>query len=108
MSILTFLFLVFLAVFIYRVVIPVYRVGRTIKRARTEMENVFNSSRYAEEESREQAPKKKIDPNIGEYVDFEDIPDSESARPGAPTTPDNDRRPTVTESQIEDAEWEDL
>ncbi len=50
------------------------------------------------------APKKKIDPSVGEYVEFTETTSTTSA-----TESDGTRETTtVTESQITDVTWEDL
>lgn len=73
--------------------------------ARRHFEEMFNASRQPEEGPRQPAHKprkrKKIDPDVGEYVAFEEIRTEirSSSTPPPPSTPEN---------QVEDAEWEDL
>lgn len=59
-----------------------------------------NSSNHNNTQS--QRPRKKIDPDIGEYVEFEEIEVT------AKTRTDNGDVSYRTESQITDVEWEDV
>ncbi len=49
------------------------------------------------------ARRKKIDPEVGEYVKFKEV---ETTTQSAPTT--GDTRQTTVEQQIEDVKWEDI
>lgn len=113
MSFFLFLLLAFLIVFI---VIPVIRlivaISRAKAQARSMFENMFggaeNTSSGAGKGRRDNpatAPRrKKIDPEVGEYVEYEEIACNV-------TTTDSDgsvKRETVVEQQIVDVEWEDL
>ena len=63
------------------------------------------------QEPEQPAPRpKKIDPNVGEYVEFEEIKtSSQTTVTDADGTTEYRRvSETVREEQIEDAEWEDL
>ena len=51
---------------------------------------------------------KKIDPNVGEYVAFEEIHESSSASSSAPADGKGNTSTFRAESQIEDAVWEDV
>lgn len=65
--------------------------------------------RAAEQQSEEtpKARKKKIDPNVGEYVAFEeiacDVKTSETT-----SNADGTQHTVSTESRVEDAVWEDI
>ena len=52
--------------------------------------------------------KKKIAPNVGEYVAFEEIHESSSASSSAPADGKGNTSTFRAESQIEDAVWEDV
>lgn len=80
---------------------------RQWKQATDNLRNAFNgggrdgSSQQPEQPKRK---KKKIDPNVGEYVAFEEIKVSAET-----TTETGDSYSSVrTESQIEDITWEDV
>lgn len=104
--------LIFLLIFF--VVIPIFRVGAAIYRARRQARQFFDNfgrngaGAPADETAAAPKPKKKkIDPADGEYVQFEEIEstttvDSKTDSAGHTTT-------TVeTEQQIVDIEWEDI
>lgn len=104
--------LIFLLIFF--VVLPIFRVGVAIYRARRQARQFFDSFRRngagAPADETPDAPKpkkKKIDPSDGEYVAFEEIEstttvDSQTDSAGRSST-------TVeTEQQIVDIEWEDI
>jgi hypothetical protein len=62
-----------------------------------------NSTRHNQRNYPEQ--KKKINPNVGEYVEFTETPvDSQSQ----PQQEKKSTKSTVTESQITDVTWEDI
>lgn len=53
--------------------------------------------------------KKKIDPNVGEYVAFEEIKTETTAYSSTETSADGTTTTEIkVESQIEDAVWEDI
>lgn len=108
MSFFGLLLLIFIGYFI---VWPLVKVYLKINRARNAYREAFSSQRTQRRESERKAGwskpnttrKKKIGNDIGEYVAFEET--------SAPETNDRNRtRPTstITEQQIEDAEWEDI
>lgn len=51
--------------------------------------------------------KKKIDPNVGEYVDFQEVRNTTTETPSSSASTSTYTHVRV-ESQIEDAEWEDI
>jgi hypothetical protein len=105
----TFLFLLLL----FLVIIPAIRMGAAVWRTRSQFKKVFNAmngggsdQRSAGRQQQHQSQsKKKIDPSMGEYVKFEDIPDSAEEQPHKDTTNHSAHR---TEQQIVDVEWEDI
>lgn len=107
----TFLLLIFL----FFVVYPLFKIGITVYRVRQKASEFFNRSsgnggadgytsgkRRAGWSHTRQDRKKKIDPSVGEYVEFEDIK--------VPYRQEEFRGRTdyKTEPQVEDAEWEDI
>ena len=101
----------------YYIILPIcrffwkgFRLYRQWRRATEPLRRAYEQ---AEEENRRRASgqppakRKKIDPKVGEYVKFEEIfveTEIKTDESGSETT-----RTTITvESQIEDAEWEDI
>lgn len=80
---------------------PVIKIGYKIHRAQRQMRNAFEQA--ARQQQQQEAEREKIfDRNVGEYVDFEEIENTDNN-----TKPQYN--PTVKiEPQIEDAEWEDI
>lgn len=73
------------------------------------MRDAFNqahqqSSGPSASESNKKHKKKKIDPNVGEYVAFEEI----SCNTTKQTTDSDAKTAFRSESQVEDAVWEDI
>lgn len=111
------LLLIFILVFF--IVIPLFRVGMAVYRARRQMRefarrvNNFGNNPYGNrsggETPRQENPKprKKIDPSVGEYVSFEEIAVSRVTT-GDTGSKGKTRQATKTESQIVDVEWEDI
>lgn len=107
----TFLFLLLL----FFVIIPLIQVGwriwqaqRTFSRMRQQMHDAMSGSaagsRSSGRKETAKRKKKKIDPNVGEYVAFEEV------RSATQTTASTDGGSTTvhTESQVEDAVWEEI
>lgn len=108
--------------FIFFIVIPIVRVAIYYRRARRRMRDLFDQMQGggrpagdAPDEGAAPAPRrKKIDPAVGEYVDFEEYTVEEtvtaSAGPGGSGASATTRRTTTVsaESQITDVEWEDI
>ncbi len=99
----------FLLLLLFFIVIPALRVMWRISQIRSAFKkqqqranDMFNRARQPRPEPRK---KKKIDPNVGEYVAFEEIKTSTTVTESA--EPDGSTRIKV-ESQIEDAVWEDI
>lgn len=104
--------LIFLLIFF--VVLPIFRVGAAIYRARRQARQFFDSfgrngaGAPADESAAATKPKKKkIDPSDGEYVAFEEIESTTTV--DSKTDKDGHTSTTVeTEQQIVDIEWEDI
>lgn len=105
------LLLLFLIVFI---IWPLLRAGLLVYKARKQMRDLFGGgARKGGGRRQEQQPprrRKKIDPNVGEYVEFEEIKTytQSSGEVRTETSETGSSGRTVTEEQIEDAEWEDI
>lgn len=98
----------FLLLLLFFIVIPALRVMWRISQIRSAFKkqqqranDMFNRARQPKPEPR----KKKIDPNVGEYVAFEEIKASTTVTES--TESDGSTRIEV-ESQIEDAVWEEI
>lgn len=111
MGIFFILFLIFIFWFLIR---PVFRLWYTVRNAQKQANDFFRgttgnrgqSAGYAQREPRQRSYRrshKKIDPNVGEYVEFEEISTYHGSSSDTGSTVKFTR-----ESQIEDAEWEDL
>jgi len=107
----------FLLLFIFFIVIPLCRVAwrayllhRQWRRATDDLRNAFGansgqSSHRSEPEPTPRRRKKKIDPNVGEYVAFEEI----KTEAKATETGTGDKSSSFrTEPQVEDAVWEEI
>lgn len=97
-----------LILFIIFIVVPLLRIGWAVYRLRRRAAEMFDGQYRRPQEyyggSRQQRRperKKKIDPGVGEYVPFEDLPSSPSGNDGHEV----DFKP---ENQIEDVAWEDI
>lgn len=112
MGLFTFLLIFFL---IYFIVWPLVRTSMRVRSAMHQMRDMADqaSRQTAGTDSRRNGNSsnaagsrkyrtKKIDPNIGEYVDFEEISGERSS------DPDGNTAGYRTEQQIADAEWVDI
>ncbi len=89
------------------IIITLIRAAFLVHRARKSVRDAFsgmNNTDGSKQSNDTPRRSKKIDPNEGEYVAFEDITVS------ATETSDDGRRSTryTVEQQIVDAEWEDI
>lgn len=83
-----------------------YKMQKRWQEATAGMRNAYDEAfRRSQQEQKTPPKKKKIDPNVGEYVAFEDIACNTEIRE-ASETEGNDR--VSVESQIEDASWEEI
>lgn len=103
----------------YFVVWPLIKLGLRINDARRQYNDLFSGAatqqRPGQSASRkpgwshtEPAKKKKIDPDTGEYVSFEEIHVSETRVDIDATTDDGHTDHIEIEQQVVDAEWEDI
>lgn len=106
---LSLILLILFLLFMYVILSPIIRVARAVHKAKKVMQNMYDSMGGRQNESQEDEPyrraEKKIDPNVGEYVEFEEIADDSDFN--AANT-ENMHEEYTTEAQIEDAEWEDV
>ena len=89
---------------LFLVLWPVIKIGYQIYRVQRQMRKAFEqASRQQQQQQQQEAEREKIfDRNVGEYVDFEEIENTDS-------NSEPHYNPTVKiEPQIEDAEWEDI
>lgn len=103
-----FILLIIISAIIFFVVIPAVRVYMTVRRAQKQAREFFDrGSNYNSKQNRrnphQHQREKKIDPDVGEYVDFEEI-----ASYSDPSSSYAEKVDFKAESQIEDAEWEDV
>ncbi len=122
----TFFLILFLIFIFYFVVRPVYRIWSAVKRAQKQQKDFINSmfgARGADEaqtdadaEANERArrkggwstprkKRKKIDPEVGEFVKFKETVVSEQ---DTKTASDGSGASFTAEEQITDVTWEDL
>ncbi len=107
-----------LLLFIFFIVVPLVRFGwriwvvsRQFKQAQQRMNDMFNNARQAQSSGYESAgktrKKKKINPEDGEFVQFEEL-DSSTDTPDPQSFKTKSSGSVKPESQIEDAVWEDI
>ncbi len=111
-----YILLIILAVWLVPKLVRGYMfIHRIKKQTRTMYEQMYNNDPRARQQQQRSsrrpgwsAPtqrRKKIDPNVGEYVKFQEITVTETTQQSA----DDTSRTTYTvEQQITDAEWEDI
>lgn len=106
-----------LILFIWFIVVPLLKVASLVNRARKGMrqgargfQRTDNPDEPTPRKGGWSAPRRKrkrIDPSVGEYVNFQEI--KLSSDEIEQRNRDNNRtRTTVTESQVEDAEWTEI
>lgn len=114
---LLFLLLFFVVIPLIRGLWQLWRIRRAYRRAQQRMNDIFNGASTGTRPTDGRTRKaqtsrkgKKIDPDVGEYVAFEEIrTQSTSATADGAARTDTKTTDTVrVESQIEDADWEDL
>lgn len=110
-----FFLTLFLLLIFWYLLRPAIRLWLVVRHAQRQANDFFRSASGNERTSSEQNYRarqhqnrrrsgKKIDPNVGEYVDFEEITVYQHSSPS-----DSGKNIKFTsESQIEDAEWEDV
>lgn len=98
----TFLLVIFLGVLAWNYLLP-YLLRRRMRRMfgfDTRQQTRQNNRKKPEPPQR---PKKKIDPSVGEYVEF-----TETTETATRETPDGTDTSVKTEQQITDIQWEDI
>lgn len=103
--------LIFAVLFFVFIIFPLgkalwrgYQLHRSWKRATEGFRNAFTGATQRNASAEPKRKRKKIDPSVGEYVAFEEISVSATETSGDGTTTSY----TYTESQIEDAVWEEI
>lgn len=102
-----------IALFFWLIVLPLYRIISTVRKARRSMREFARRMNNQQQQSGTRhaaaAPKKskKIDPAVGEYVAFEEV--AVSSKTDTHTTDSgNTTTQFVAEKQVVDVEWEDI
>lgn len=107
-TLLLLLLLFFVILPLMRGMTAIWRLRNQYRRAQQRMNDIFGSAtgnrRQAQPKPERKA--KKIDPNVGEYVAFEEIKVSQTTT--VTDDPSTNTRTVKTESQIEDAVWEEI
>jgi len=102
------LFIFFIVIPLAKVLWKAYLLHRQWNKATQGMRDAFNQTRQQASQSkssyRRRDKKKKIDPNVGEYVAFEEIACNTTAQTAEP----QDDAKLRSEPQVEDAVWEDI
>lgn len=116
----SFLLALLLGMVVWYIIKAAIAVSRARKRASEFFDSINSEAREASRHTRKggwsspaRRKSKKIDPSVGEYVDFEEITVSHTSAADTGSAPGekSDRRQAGrkdTESQISDAEWEDI
>lgn len=111
------LLIILLLIFIVPKIIRAYLIVRNMRRqARQIFEQMYGEPNPREAADRRQSRrpgwstpgvrKKKIDPNVGEYVKFQEISVTETSEQKTPAG--SSTSTTVVEQQVTDAEWEEI
>ena len=109
-TIILILFIIFVVWPLCKLIWRGYQVHQQWKKATEGMRDAFNQSRQPgsngqRQQGAKRGRKKKIDPNVGEYVAFEEISCNVNSQS---TTDASGQTHTRTESQVEDAVWEEI
>ena len=98
-----FLF-IFIVLFLFRKQISLWLFKSFVNKVNKQANNAFRQAQEQQQASERpnHRKKKKIDPAVGEFVNFEEIKNSE------PQEPTKSRPDIQQESQVEDAIWEDI
>lgn len=102
-TILLLLFIFFVVIPLGRIALGSYRVYRQFRRATAGLRGEGRQHSQRREPPRPKR-RKKIDPDVGEYVAYEEIHTAASATAAT----DGSTATFTAESQVEDAEWEEL
>lgn len=115
----SFFGLIFLAFFIWLIskLIKGYMLINNFKKQSRQMyEQRYGASSGNQPGERKRKPgwstpsphRKKIDPNVGEYVSFQEISVTESSQTTTDTSGSSSKNNYTTEQQVTDAEWVDI
>ncbi len=99
----SFFFLLIIALLFF-ILWPVLRLLFAVKSATSRARQAFTGQQQRQQEPQTQTRKKVFTREDGEYVDFEDIAVSSTSSSRNASRSDN----FTPESQISDAEWEDI
>lgn len=104
---LVYLFLALLIYFGWQILKVVLRIRRLQRDQRTVFEQMFGGTPYGGRKQPPQPQKrpKRYGPKDGEYVIFEEIAVTQTS---TTVTDDTGEKTVYTETQIEDAEWEEM
>jgi hypothetical protein len=100
--------LIFLAYILWPVVKGMIYVRKVQRNVRDAFEQAARGNGPASNTAGSPRRKKKIDKDVGEYVEFEDITTASSSYSETVEGPDGSRRVAESESQVVDAEWEEI
>lgn len=115
MSLLTFLFLLFVIFVLPKIIRGFLIVHRVRRQARQLFDQMYGASQQTSPEPKRRKPgwsapiprRKKIDPTVGEYVKFQEIQTEETIQ--QQSEPDGTKSTSATiEQQVTDAEWEEI
>lgn len=108
-TILLLLFIFFIVIPLCKIAWRIWQVHSTFNRMRRQMNDAARASSgnaSADPRGRQpRRPRKKIDPTVGEYVAFEEV---ETRTTASETSGADSRTGFKTESQVEDAVWEEI
>lgn len=100
--------LIFLAYILWPVVKGMIYVRKVQRNVRDAFEQATRGNGPASNTAGSPRRKKKIDKDVGEYVEFEDITTASSSYSETVEGPDGSRRVAESELQVVDAEWEEI
>lgn len=94
-------------------------INKAQKQARNFYEQMYNATGGAQQEERRQRGRKpgwttpsqrrkKIDPEVGEYVKFQEVTVEETAQTTTDTSTGDTTTTYTVEQQVTDAEWEEI
>lgn len=96
--------LIILGLFIWAIIRPVWIARKRWQEMQRQAEEYYNRQNQRRPQSEPQRKQKKIDPTVGEYVEF-----TETHIHSEETKETADGKTTIeTESQITDITWEDI
>ncbi len=108
MSFFLLVLLIFLAYILWPVVKGMIYVRKVQRNVRDAFEQAARGNGPASNTAGSPRRKKKIDKDVGEYVEFEDITTASSSYSETVEGPDGSRRVAESEWQVVDAKWEEI